>query len=96
MTTDEFKLTSQYQKTTRAYMGLINRASNSVADSQAIARTMYAYCTHQDEGKLSKAMRPLPAKYPKREHRPQDAAAQNTPARVGPSCQSASMSVWRK
>lgn len=69
MTTDSFKLTTTYQRTTQTYMSLINLASHSLEDSRTIARAFYEYCEHRDEGRLAKALKPLRSKYLKRERR---------------------------
>ena len=67
MTTDQFRLTPHYQRTTQTYMPLIDRASDSLEDSRSIARALHAYCEHHDEVRLAKALKPLRAKYLKRD-----------------------------
>lgn len=63
MSTDNFRLTVRYQRTTKALMGLIDRASDSLDDSRTIARALYAFCEHRDDERLRKALRIMKIKY---------------------------------
>ena len=63
MTTNQFKLTTEYYRMSTKLTPLIEKAGDSISDSRTIAKALHQWCIDRDENKLKRSISALRTKY---------------------------------